>query len=132
MPEPDQCTQIRRTISVLNERLPRLGEEMRQTHNAVQALRVQIEDARYDLRQLEVVEVLANGLPAGRVALAIVRALGAANLSAAKDVLRQRNDRLNRTLRQTERRLSDLDFQIEQDETNRTISAVAFEREGCS
>lgn len=132
MTEPDQCTQIRRTISVLKERLPRLGEEMRQTHNAVQALRVQIEDARYDLRQLEVVEVLANGLPAGRVALAIVRALGAANLSAAKDVLRQRNDRLNRSLSQTERRLSDLDFQIEQDETNRTISAVAFEREGCS
>lgn len=131
MSETDQCPAIRQNILDLNASLPSLRETHRQAYNASQTLPGRIEEARRDLRMLDVAEVLVNGLPAGRAALAIVRRLGASSLSAAKDLQRREMERLARALREAEREVDSLRRQIDQDEANLAPSHAAFDRIGC-
>lgn len=93
--------------------------------------RRRLNEAISDLRELEVAEVLENGLPAGRAALVIVRRLGASSLAAAKDLLRRDIEGINRALRESQREVEMLQAQIDQDEANLAASHAAFDHAGC-
>ena len=102
------CNRARRNHEDLRRAIPRLAAEERSLSRRLERDVDRRQEARQQLRILETAEVAANGLPAGRAAMAIIRALAVASLAAGIFKLRDEIARLERNMARARARIANL------------------------